>query len=182
MDFLLNLDLQMFRAVNYGMANPIMDFIMPIITREKFLLPVYILGLVLLAWKGGRKGRIVAIVLVVGAIISDQLSSNLIKDLVGRLRPCQNLVDLRLLVPCGSGKSFPSSHSVNNFAAAIVLMHYYRKYTAVFLVVASIVAFSRIYVGVHYPLDVLGGAIIGSLIGMLVVLLKNLINKQYKFE
>lgn len=182
MDFLLNLDLQLFRAINYGMANPIMDFIMPIITREKFLLPVYILGLILLVWKGGRKGRIVAIVLVAGAITSDQLSSNLIKDLVGRLRPCQSLVDLRLLVPCGSGKSFPSSHAVNNFAAAIILTHYYKRFTPIFIIFASIIAFSRIYVGVHYPLDVLGGIIIGSFIGLFVVSLKNLINKQLKFE
>lgn len=167
METLFGIDLYLFKLLNQTLVNPIFDAVMPFITKEKYLLPVYAIILFFLIWKGGRRGQIVALILIITVIISDQISSSVIKSIVGRLRPCHELIDVRLLVGCGRGKSFPSSHAVNNFAAAIVLTGFFRRYWYIFLGVASLIAYTRVYCGVHYPSDVLAGAIIGSIIGFL---------------
>lgn len=98
--------------------------------------------------------------------------------MVGRIRPCHTLPDIRLLVPCGGGKSFPSSHAVNNFAFAILLGSFFKEYKFHFIILASLVAFSRVYVGVHYPSDVIFGSILGCIIGFVFVYLhRNVIQK-----
>ena len=72
----------------------------------------------------------------------------------------------------------PSSHAANTFAAAIVLAHYYRHYLRVWLGIAIAVSFSRVYVGVHYPFDVIAGAGFGLLVGFLIIKLEGLIENQ----
>jgi undecaprenyl-diphosphatase len=178
LETILNIDLWLFHLLNKGIANPIFDFVMPIVTNQKIFLPVYLIGLVLLIWKGGKRGRIAALILILTVIASDYLSSQVIKSYVGRLRPCHTLLDVRLLVGCGPGKSFPSSHAVNNFAMATILAYFYRKYQWYFWSFASIVAFSRVYVGVHYPLDIFGGALVGFVVGMIFILICRLIEKK----
>jgi undecaprenyl-diphosphatase len=122
----------------------------------------------LLFLKGGKKGRVAALLLIPLIALSDQFSSTVIKNIVQRPRPCHTvngmkiLQDVRELVPCGSGFSFPSSHAVNSFAAATFLTHFYRKWSRIFYSYAIVIGFSRISVGVHYPSDVIGGAVIGS--------------------
>lgn len=167
METLLGIDLYLFKLFNQAFVNPVFDVIMPIITKEKYLLPVYAIALFILIWKGGRRGQIVALLLIITVVISDQFSSSVIKNLVGRLRPCHELIDVRLLITCGSGKSFPSSHAVNNFAAAVLLSGFFKRYWYVFVSIAIIIAYTRVYCGVHYPSDVIAGAIIGAMIGYL---------------
>lgn len=167
METLFGIDLYLFKLFNQTLVNPIFDVIMPFITKEKHLLPIYAIALFILMWKGGRRGRIVALLLIITVIISDQISSTFLKSVIGRLRPCHELVDVRLLINCGSGKSFPSSHAVNNFAVAMVLIGFFRRFWFIFLSLAILIAYTRVYCGVHYPSDVLGGAVIGTLIGIL---------------
>ena len=180
MESLIALDKTIFSWLNAGLANPVFDFLMPIITDARYWMPVYVAGLLYLIIKGGVRGRVVAATLIATAIVSDQISSQVLKHLFDRPRPCHSLDELRLLIKCGSGKSFPSSHSVNNFAAATVLMYFFRKYKYVFYSIAAIIAFSRVYVGVHYPLDITAGAAIGILIGWAMVWLSDYVTNKYK--
>lgn len=167
-EFLYGIDAGVFLFVNRTIQNAVFDLLMPFLTdlnQNKPALVVVALLWVLLLVKGGRRGRIAALLLIPAIVVSDQLSSSVIKPLVDRVRPCHELLDVRLLVGCGAGRSFPSSHAVNHFAGAWVLAHYLPKLRWIFFSIAGAVAFSRVYVGVHYPSDVVGGALIGAAIG-----------------
>ena len=174
MDTLLQIDRQLFRILNQGLSNPLFDLILPFITdlnrKPVALVAVVLLWLLLLA-KGGVRGRLAAILLIPTIVLSDQLNSFWLKFIVERVRPCHELLDVRLLVGCGSGHSFPSSHAVNNFAAALLLSYFLPRWTWAFFTFAGIVAFSRVYVGVHYPSDVVAGAIVGMAIAGVVIVL-----------
>jgi undecaprenyl-diphosphatase len=159
----------LFRYGNAGAANPVFDILMPFITNVKIFLVPYIVSLLILAWKGGTRGRLCVAMLVLTIVASDQLSSSFLKPIFARERPCRTLEGVRLLVNCGSGKSFPSSHAVNNFGAALIIGFFYRRAALVFFLFAASVAYSRVYCGVHYPFDITMGAIIGTLTGMAVL-------------
>jgi undecaprenyl-diphosphatase len=179
-DFLLGIDRWFFSLINLTLRNGLFDITMPFLTDLNQMLggKIFFLAIgMLLLILGGRKGRILVIVLIVTLTISDQFSSAVIKPLVERQRPCYILEAVRLLVPCGSGKSFPSSHAVNMFAAAVVCSYMFRRWAWIFFSFAGIIAFSRVYVGVHYPSDVVGGALIGFLIGQGMVFLVKYIEK-----
>ncbi len=177
-EFIQTIDTWLFHLINSGTSNSIFDKIMPFITTNSNWTLVYVFLFGWLFWKGGKNGRICAVVLIVTIVLVDQINSSLLKDWIGRLRPCHTLSDIRLLVPCGGGKSMPSSHAANTFAAAIVLAHYYRHYLWVWLGIAIAVSFSRVYVGVHYPFDVIAGAGFGLLVGFLIIKLEGLIENQ----
>jgi len=171
-DFLYGIDVAVFTFVNRTLQNAAFDVLMPFLTdlnRNKPALVVVALLWVLLLVKGGRPGRIAALLLIPTIAVSDQLSSSVLKPLIDRARPCHELLDVHLLVGCGGGRSFPSSHAVNNFAGAWVLAHYIPKMGWIFFSIAGLVAFSRVSVGVHYPSDVIGGAVIGIAIGYAMV-------------
>lgn len=173
-DLLYSVDVAVFFLINHSLANPVFDVIMPFLTdlnKIWFGKALYLLGFVWLIVKGGRNGRITAGLLVIGIVLSDQLSSSVLKPLVGRIRPCQTLDGVRLLVDCGGGLSFPSSHAVNNFCAAAILAAFYTPQRWIWFGIAALIAFTRPYVGVHYPSDILGGAIIGTCCGTLLVVL-----------
>lgn len=164
----------MFRFLNSGISNPVFDIIMPFLTdlnKHRFVLAIVLALLLWMFIRGDRTMRLAAFWLVITIIISDQFSSSIIKYWFVRDRPCHVLHDVRLLVSCGSGYSFPSSHAVNNFAGALILAFFFPKAKWWFFGFAAAVAYSRVYVGVHYPLDVLGGAIIGLVCGGCTLLL-----------
>lgn len=169
LDALYAVDVALFYFLNRTIANPVFDVIFPFLTdlnKQPFTgyVVVAVIGWVL--WKGGTKGRITVLMLVIGAVIGDQLSSSVLKPLFGRIRPCRALEGVRMLVDCGSGLSFPSSHAVNNFTGATIISFFYRRQTPYWMAFASLTALSRPYVGVHYPSDILGGAVIGMVIGL----------------
>lgn len=189
---IINLDKQVFYFINVGLSNPITDFAMPIITNGRIWLPIYISLFIYLIFfnhlksdeylsrnnqlnyfkdllQYNKNGFMIAGLVAISAILADQISAHLIKDLVGRHRPCQELQNIHLLVSCGSGKSFPSAHSTNNFAATVILSHFFKNKRFIFYSISSIVALSRVFVGVHYPIDILTGAILGSLISIFLL-------------
>ncbi len=166
-DFLFNLDLQTFYFINHSLVNPLFDKFFPFITEIKNWYLTYVILWFILFFKGGRTGKITAIFIIISIVVSDQLSSHFIKDLVARIRPCNALPDARTIIPFTDSYSFPSSHAVNNFALGVLLLRIFPRYKWVFLSTAFLIAFSRVYVGVHYPSDIIGGAIIGSFLGYL---------------
>ncbi len=181
MEFLLNLDTQLFYFVNVTLANPVTGKFFTLLTQSSNWAMLYLFSALWLLFFDKRRGRIVFVTLIVAILLTDQVSSTLIKELVGRLRPCHTLENINLLVSCGAGKSFPSSHAANNFAAAFVLSFFYKKNPWVFYVTASLIAISRVVVGVHYPGDVLAGAMVGTGIALLLrLLLVELFEKRFK--
>jgi undecaprenyl-diphosphatase len=177
-ELLWSIDRTIFLFLNNTLATPVGDVLWPLITDYDRILVVrglLVAVWVMLLWKGGTRGRTVALLVIPLLVLSDQLSSTVIKQLVDRPRPCHlvggvlSVPEVHLLVPCGGGKSFPSSHAVNNFALALLFSSYYRRWTWAFVAFASLVALSRVFVGVHYPSDILAGSLIGSGVGALVV-------------
>ena len=177
-EFLYSIDKAIFLFINHTLSNPVTDFLWPLITDYDKLwavrIPLVIMWLLLL-FRGGKTGITVAVMIIPVLFLSDKISSAFIKEWVGRLRPCAEIngvpivQGIHMLVECGPGRSFPSSHAVNNFAVGTLFSYYYPKWKWGFLGWASLVALSRPAVGVHYPSDILGGAIVGSAVSLLVI-------------
>lgn len=126
---------------------------------------------VLFIWaKFGLRGKFLIFCSLSSILLSDPLSSRVLKALVHRIRPCHLVETPNLLTGCSDSFSFPSSHAVNIFAEATVLSLIYPKTAPFAYTFAALVGYSRVYVGVHYPFDVIGGAAIGILLGSAVVL------------
>lgn len=179
MDFLYTLDKELFYFINHTLSNPLFDKIFPYLTDVKHWYLVYIIFWFILVFKGGRLGRITAVMSLLLITASDQISSFLLKDWIARIRPCNVLPDVNILVFCSGSYSMPSSHAVNNFAAAVFFSRLFPKYKIPLYVIAVLMAFSRPYVGVHYPADVIVGAVVGSVIGYVLAILTQRIDKYF---
>lgn len=166
---LINLDLFFFYFVNIHLKNPIFDILMPFVTYAgtQFF---WIIFCGLLYLFGDEKGKNVAflclIVLFLGLILSET-----VKTIVARPRPDEILNNAFILMDL-KGYSFPSGHSVAAFSALTILGIKY-GHIYFFSLLAIMVAFSRIYLGVHYPLDVFVGALLGITLALLVIRLED---------
>jgi 4-amino-4-deoxy-L-arabinose transferase-like glycosyltransferase/membrane-associated phospholipid phosphatase len=182
MHWLQALDTSLFLFVNRSLANPVFDWLMPLLSNNAFFVPVLLLLVVGLLWKGNARLRLCVLLLVVILPLGDSLVCNTIKHAVARPRPFVTLPEARLFGTVGKGyvapaagdsgremstdkgsrTSMPSSHAGNWFAATMILFIYYRRSLWFMLPLALAVSFSRVYNGVHYPSDVLVGAILGA--------------------
>ena len=161
-------DVALFFWINHGWSCPFLDSFFSFITNfRNFYIPLAFLFAYWL-WKGGSSGRWLVLSLGLSILLADQTSSHLLKDLVERARPC-NALD-GVLTPAGksSAYSFPSSHAANMGASMFLLSVYFRSWTWAFILIALLVGSSRIYLGLHYPSDVLGGFLLGIIFGFLV--------------
>ena len=169
-DTIVEIDKQIMVFFNKTISNPIFDFIMPIITNQNFLVFSGLILIGYLAYYGEKRGRITIVVLLIAASFSDAICFQVIKPWVGRIRPSHEFYDyINLLVSKGGKYSFPSNHAANSFVFATVLSYFYEKNKTFLYILASAIAFSRVYVGVHYPLDIVSGAIIGYIISWMVL-------------
>ncbi len=172
---LIHFDQELFLALNEA-HNSFFDFIMYWASDKLIWIPLYLFLLLLVFIKLRWKGVFVLIAIAALITLSDQASVQLFKDVFKRLRPCHEpLLDGMVhLVKghCGGKYGFVSSHATNVFAIATFMSLFFRenyRYSTLALMLwSSFVAYSRIYLGVHYPGDVLGGAILGALIGIIV--------------
>ncbi len=145
---------------------------------------MYLAILIYLGYKYKRKFYIIVLLVLIAITLSDQLS-DLVKNSVDRLRPCQepSLQGLVHIVNgiCGGKYGFVSSHAANSFNTALLSLLLVRKrwYSFLIIIWASAVSYSRIYLGVHYPADVLSGAIMGILIGYSIYRCYRVIDERY---
>ncbi len=167
MEALYSIDLTIFYFFNHTISTGFLDKFFSILTDVKSWYIAYIILIGIALIKGGPRGRIAVIGLLLLIIVSDQLGYRILKELVHRIRPCVALTDVLTPAGCAGSFSFPSNHALNNFAAATFLYSLYPKFKWAFFITAILVSTSRIYLGVHYPSDVLGGALIGILLGYL---------------
>ncbi|MEE8185983.1 MAG: phosphatase PAP2 family protein [Thermodesulfobacteriota bacterium] len=168
MDAIVGFDRSLFYLLNTQLTTTFLDILMPFITQKSNFIGVIIFGWVLLILVGGWKERKALIIILFVILISD-LSASTLKDIFQRIRPCAELMNVRLLGGCGGSYSFPSSHATNIFAAMVYLSLHYYRFSPIFLTLAILIAFSRVYVGVHYPLDVVAGAFLGTFIALIFV-------------
>lgn len=179
---LLQWDKQLFIRINSQWVNPFFDWLMPIVREPAIWIPLYILLLIFSFYKMGWRHAIPWLLLAAFApTFGDIISSHGIKEYVGRVRPC-NEPSLQyyfrdILHHCGANGSFTSSHAVNHFAMAmylaVTLKPYLKNARFLFFFWAALICYAQVYVGVHYPGDVLGGALLGCIIGGLLGFLFN---------
>jgi 4-amino-4-deoxy-L-arabinose transferase-like glycosyltransferase/membrane-associated phospholipid phosphatase len=182
MHWLQALDTSLFLFVNRSLANPVFDWLMPILSNNAFFFPAVLLLSIGLLWKGNARLRLCVLLLALILPLGDTFICNTIKHAVARPRPFVTLPEARLFGTVGKGyvapeagdngremstnkgsrTSMPSSHAANWFAATMILFLYYRRSRWFMLPLALAVSFSRVYNGVHYPSDVLVGAILGA--------------------
>ena len=173
MNALRALDERLFVLLN-GFHHPTLDVAMYWITDRWFWVPFYGLLIYLMLRYHGRQGWVVVLGAVVAAALADRISSGFFKPFFERPRPC-HVAHLEAAVHllenrCGGAYGFVSAHAANTFALAAYLWLTWRRrlaWAGWLFVWAAVVSYSRIYVGVHYPADLLGGALLGVLLAWL---------------
>ncbi len=172
LEYLKDLDTACFLFLN-GLHNPFWDKIMWYISATTTWIPLYVVIIFFVIKKFKKRAVITLIFFALLVLLADQSSVHLFKNVFERLRPCHN-IDIQEFVhtvngKCGGKYGFVSSHAANTFALAIFLVFLFKKraVSIFFLLWASVVSYSRIYLGVHYVGDVLGGALLGSAVGLL---------------
>ncbi len=179
-DVLYQIDVAVFYFLNHTITNPFLDKFFMFITDVKNWYLTYLVLFSILFFKGGRIGKISAGFMILLIITSDQFSSHLLKNLIERIRPCNVLPDVRTILGCSGTFSFPSSHAVNNFAAAAFFSKIFPKYKWILFSSAFLVAISRPYLGLHYPSDTLGGAVVGIVLGYLFAIMVLKIDTKFR--
>lgn len=170
LEYLIKIDKLIFTFFNTTISNPVFDVFFPIITNQDIWIFPILAGVIVLSIKGGRRGRICSMTLIVGIILADYTSAQILKPFFQRLRPSHELIDeIRLLVSRGGKYGFVSSHAANIYAAATILGYFYSQHKKIFFTIAALVAYSRVYVGVHYPGDILFGGLLGYGLGWIVL-------------
>ncbi len=172
LEWLDQIDRSILYIINDTLANPIFDLFFTTITNEHLWAIPVLIGLLALIVRGGRRGQIAAVLVLITASATDATVAQIIKPAIARLRPSHALGDtINLLVPKGGRYGFVSAHAANIFAGTTVLSYFYTQWKKPLLFLAFSVALSRVYVGVHYPGDVLFGGLFGYGMAWLVITL-----------
>ncbi|MBI2005529.1 MAG: phosphatase PAP2 family protein [Candidatus Aenigmarchaeota archaeon] len=167
-----NIDVAILFFINKTLANSFPDLIMPL----THLIPYTFWGLLTAFFFFRRKDRMLALLMIV-AIVADFMIVTVVKDLVARERPYQ-VLDVRQLVPEDDNRSFPSNHVQLSFLLSTIIFRFYRRFGIILFIISALIGFGRIYLGVHYPSDVIGGALIGVLIAVLILKVSTRYNRK----
>ncbi|MFN0081734.1 MAG: phosphatase PAP2 family protein [Ferruginibacter sp.] len=173
---LLEIDRYLFLKINQGCRNAFFDTIMPFFREPKFWAPLYLFILLFVFINFGKKAIWWVMATIITVSLTDVISSKFIKPFFARPRPCMDSDfsnQVRLVAAyCGGNGSFTSSHAANHFGLAmfffVTMQHLAPRFVHYFFAWAALVCFAQIYVGVHYPSDVIGGAMLGMLTGSVI--------------
>ena len=169
---LLELDTELFLYLN-GLGSTTWDALWLLITDELTFIPLYAILLFLIYKKYGLKPLLLMVLVIAAMITFTDQTTNIVKRSVLRFRPCacDDIMDMIRYIAerCSTNRSFFSGHAANSMAAAVfgglVLRPYFKNLIFLLLFWSFIVAYSRIYVGVHYPIDILCGMTFGAIAG-----------------
>lgn len=174
-DTLIHWDQSLFETINSDWANPFFDAVMPFLRNSKSWIPLYALALIAVLYKYKLKGLWWALFFVATVALTDSTGTYVFKHNIERLRPCRDpefAGHVRLVLnKCAGGYGFISNHAANHFGMAVFFLVSFRRifgrwaWLGIFW--AASIAFAQVYVGVHYPLDVLAGALLGLGYGLL---------------
>ncbi len=169
--------------INSGLSNGFFDWMLVPMRHKLFWIPLYLFIVAFVLTNFGRRRWLVLLFFGITLLISDTVSSKLIKKTIKRERPChmEELTPVKR-IPCSHGYSFTSSHATNHFAIGTFLfcLFSFFKWRWLFMLWASIIGFAQIYVGVHYPLDVIVGSLIGTIIGLISFNIFNRFAQNFK--
>ena len=162
----LGWDERIFRLLNGHWLNPILDRLLPFVTDAgNFVLP-FVVAAIIIVVVGRVRGLRFLVLAVVSVVVADAMGTHIFKYSFLRARPCIALADVRLLVGCTNLPSFPSNHAVNASVLATLTTLYMPQLWLPATALAFLVGYSRVYVGVHYPLDVLAGSLLGIAVAL----------------
>tara|TARA_X000000368_G_scaffold292114_1_gene232233 strand:- start:717 stop:1295 length:579 start_codon:yes stop_codon:yes gene_type:complete len=157
-----NIDRKILYLINDSLSNPIFDLFFVTITNEDLWAIPVIIGIIILAFKGGNRARIAIGLTLIATGLSDLTVVEVIKPTIARLRPSHTLGDtINILIGKGGKYGFVSAHAANIFCATTILSYFYDQWKRSLFFLALSVSISRVYVGVHYPGDVLFGGLYG---------------------
>jgi membrane-associated phospholipid phosphatase len=174
LEILVYFDYGAWYYLNTVWHNSFLDLLVPFFRNQWTWAPLYLFLLVFMLKNFGKMGLLWCLFFLITFGLSDQISAHYLKEIFQRIRPCNNpqlATIVHNIVPCGSGYSFPSSHAANHFSLAFfgiyTLRHQVKYIKAMAIFWAVSVSYAQVYVGVHFPLDVMVGGLLGALIGML---------------
>lgn len=166
-EFLYSIDLSILYFFNHTLSAGFLDKIFKIITNVNNWYIAYVILLGICFFKGGTKGKLAVAGVILLILVTDQFSHKILKELFLRPRPCYVLSDIITPAGCGGTFSFPSNHAINNFAAATFFFLLYKNLKWILFTTAFLLSLSRVYLGLHYPSDILAGAVLGIIFGYL---------------
>lgn len=170
LDFLRKVDNIILNWINVRLRNKTFDKIMPIITSIGNLGIVWIIISVLLLLRKNNY-KVLGQMIIISLIITTIIGEGIIKNIVKRKRPFYGDDDKKILITRPITYSFPSGHTASSFAVATVFIKTDNAASLGIVLLANLIAFSRVYLGVHYPSDVIGGGIIGTICGFITFIL-----------